>query len=271
MSIQASNDTSVVFTDVTFAYPGDPEGPVFTDLSCRVPTGMVAMVGPNGVGKTTFMLLSGARLFPRSGVVTLLGRRTSDFTEALDDPTVEEQRNRLCSFVYQNMEFETEDSLGEILELVAGTARLAQIQPPRLKEVVETLELGGDVGLRLQELSKGAMQRAIIALSVLYGSPLLCMDEAVFAVESHRAERVFSWLRNWSKNNGATLLFSAHDIDFSRRHADGAVLFGAGGSVEAGSSGEILSRDRLENAFRADWETLHRRQALYREMLRGEG
>jgi iron complex transport system ATP-binding protein len=45
------------------------------------------------------------------------------------------------------------------------------------------------------------------------------------------------------------------------------VLFDTEGSITVGSAEEQLSRERLETAFRAPFDTLYERQNLYRELL----
>ena len=97
----------IVFDQVSFSYGDDP---VFQGISTVVPPGVTSLTGPNGAGKSTFLILASGRLLPASGKVTLAGRDTA----ALDDGT----KNQLCSLVYQNMEFETEESLGDLLAFV---------------------------------------------------------------------------------------------------------------------------------------------------------
>ena len=95
----------IIFQDVSFSYD---EAQVFSGLTLEVPPGVTSLTGPNGAGKTTFLLLAGGRLLPETGKVLLAGEDTA----ALDDP----EKNRLCSLVYQNMEFEAEEPLGDLLD-----------------------------------------------------------------------------------------------------------------------------------------------------------
>ena len=102
----------VVFEEVTFTYP-DTEQPVVRDLSLELPSGVVSLVGQNGTGKSTLLLLACGLLVPDRGRVLLGG---VDSRELSDD----HQRRRLCSLVYQNMEFETQEPLGELLGVGHG-------------------------------------------------------------------------------------------------------------------------------------------------------
>lgn len=255
------------FSDVWYSWPENEENPVFTDLSIDLPEGLVFLVGPNGIGKSTLLLLAGARVFPQRGAVTVLGTDAARFVDAALDPALEEERNRLVSFVYQNMEFETEEPIGVLLEYVAQSGVAPDRAGTLLKRMVRAADLGDRLGARMQELSKGEMQRAIVVMSVLYGSPIILMDEPVFAVEPARAERLLGEIHRLAAD-GITVFTSVHDVELARAHADAVVLFGEDGSILAGDPADLLDRARLEDAFRAPYDTLYERQRLYRGLLR---
>jgi len=260
----------VEIQNVSYTWPAEGEESaetVFSNLTVSVPKGFNFLVGPNGIGKSTFMLLAGGRIFPDTGSVSVLGTDTARYGDAPFNPELEQERNQLVSFVYQNMEFETDAPIGEVFEMVASGAR----DPRRAEEVRPTLEEAADLtarrSVRMHELSKGEMQRAIVVMSLLYGSPVVMMDEPVFAVEWSRAQRLLTAVREHCAATDTTVCISAHDVELARRFADDVVLFDTGGAVTVGPPDELLSRERLEQAFRAPYDTLYERQHLYRQML----
>ncbi len=271
----------IVFDDVTFSYPPDDAdeldareleaefgpAPVISQLSLELPDGLTFVVGPNGIGKSTLMLLAAARLFPQSGTITVMNEPTGSYADAGFDPDLEERRNRVVSFVYQNMEFETESPIGDVLEAVASNSVDPGEASDRFREILEAADLKERLDAHMQELSKGEMQRAIVAMSLLYGSPIVMMDEPVFAVEPARAERLFEYLRESCRRRNHSIYVSAHDVQLARTFSDAVILMHADRLVETGSPAELLDKHRLEEAFKAPWDTLYRRQALYREFL----
>lgn len=261
-----SDRSPIALSGVRYAWPGHEDEPVFSGLDLALPHGLVFLVGPNGIGKSTLMLLAGARIFAQEGTVSILGTDALRYADARLDPALEEERNRLASFVYQNMEFETDESIGTLFEFVARSGTTTDRAETLLGELVRAADLGDRLGMRMQELSKGEMQRAIVVMSVLYGSPVVLMDEPVFAVEPERAARLFSELRRLAASDTA-IYVSVHDVELARAHADAVVLLGEDRSVAVGSPNQLLDRARLEEAFRAPYDTLYERQRLYRELL----
>ena len=77
---------SIDLQKLSFAYDKS-ESYIFENLSLTLPGGMTSLVGQNGCGKTTLLLLAGGRLFPSSGKVLVDGMDTVQIKE-------EEQRNR---------------------------------------------------------------------------------------------------------------------------------------------------------------------------------
>ncbi len=272
-------DKVVRFHEVSFYFcdlPDDDTGEieaagtvnqVFTQLDLELPSGMLSVVGENGIGKSTLLMLAGARLIPTNGRVTLFGRDTNEFAEAHQRPELEEERNRLVSVIYQNMEFETNESIGTLLEAVAEMGNFGGSSDEFLSELRSALELDPVLNKRMQELSKGQLQRAVIAFSLLYGSHLVIMDEPVFALEQPQKERTFEYLLDYSRRSGTSIYYSAHDLDLTQKYSDTMLLLQKNDAPLIGPTSQIYTRDNLEQAFQAPLDTLYRRDYLYREML----
>ena len=151
-------ETVVKLDQVTFAYPadtGEPSTPVLSGASAELPAGLVSFVGQNGYGKSTLLLLAGARLIPDEGSVTVLGTSTRSFQGAREDAEIEEERNRLVSFVYQNMEFESSESVGDLMEFVYKNGFHDDKSLDLLQSIRKELQLDPFLGKRTQDLAKG--------------------------------------------------------------------------------------------------------------------
>src|SRR5574344_1174721 len=114
----------IEFDDVSFTYPAvegdvDADGkqivpkPVFDHFTGAVPAGFTSLIGANGSGKTTFIMLASGRLVPQQGKCTLFGQDIARLGE--------EKKNLLASVIYQNMAFESQQKVAELLSYVYGS------------------------------------------------------------------------------------------------------------------------------------------------------
>lgn len=246
----------VEFQNVSFAYETDP---VLAGITLAVPPGVTSLTGPNGAGKSTFLLLASGRLLPSSGRVLLEGQDTAGLDEV--------EKNRLCSLVYQNMEFETEEPLGELLDFVQANGYGSRNDRDFQKTVAEALELGELLGRKTQTLSKGEMQRAVMAFSLLYGSRVVVMDEPVFALEDGQKRRALGFLSEYARTAGVSFLYSAHELDLTRDFSDRVLLFPKGKHPVLGTAAGLLTREILEEAYGVPYALLHQKERLHREVL----
>ena len=269
--------------DITFTYPPvegdlDENGkqieskPVFEHFSASLPAGFVSFVGQNGCGKSTLMLLASGRLTPESGTVSLLGQNPATLGD--------EQKNLLASVIYQNMEFETEDKVSELLSFVyqngalkgnaqaiRGSTSLTTQNYSLLDEVIDVFELQNVLEHPLTKLSKGEIQRVLLAFGILYGSASLFMDEPLFALENYQKENALAYLKEFVHKTGTTIYISMHELDLTKKYADTVLLFYPNRDMALGTPEEVLTRDEVEKAYGVPYAMLKDHENLSREYL----
>ncbi|QEN04265.1 ABC transporter ATP-binding protein [Thiospirochaeta perfilievii] len=245
--------------NILFGYQEDKD--IFKDFSIEIPGGVTTFIGQNGTGKSTLMLLAAGRLLPENGQVKILDRDTKNITD-------EEELNRLASVIYQNMEFDTEETIGNLLKIVYQNGHHSDsVDDKLISEIVEVMELQNSLEKKTNAASKGEMQRVIIAFSLLYGSPIILMDEPVFALENDQKDRVFKYITSYAHKFNRHIIYSIHDIDISKKFCDNVVLFFKDGSAKVGPKEEILTREMLEEAYQVPMHLLHEREKLNRKTL----
>ena len=258
LSVIVKGMNFVEFNDVTFSYPvvegdvdadGNPIQPcaVFEHFQAVLPGGFISLVGPNASGKSTFMLLASGRLVPESGKVLLMGKDIAMMTG--------EAKNMYASVIYQNMEFESEDKVGDLLRQVYGSGTLQGkakgiwSDKDRLSEVIEVFELENVLEHPLTALSKGEIQRVLLGFSILYGSVSVFMDEPLFAMEYPQKENALKYLRDYCKKTGTTIYISMHELELTRRFAEKVLLFYPNRDMSFGTPAEVLTDEDLEKAY----------------------
>jgi len=225
----------------------------------------VSLVGQNGCGKTTLMLLASGRLNPDSGSVSLLGKKLY----GMDD----EEKNLLASVIYQNMEFETEEKVQDLFKQVfqngklKGKAKALRSDSDLLEECIEIFELKESLEKALTHLSKGEIQRVLLAFSILYGSDSIFMDEPMFAMEDRQKEASLDYLREFVHKTGKTIYISMHEIDLSKKYADQVLLFYPNRDMSLGTPEEVLTDEDLEKAYEIPAALLKKKEDMTRNQL----
>jgi ABC-2 type transport system ATP-binding protein len=169
------------------------------DLDLVVPAGaLYGVIGPNGAGKTTMIRLIMSILFPDSGELAVLGRRS-----ALDAKDrigyLPEERG-----VYRKMR------VGAFLEYMARLKGVEGTAVPSLvKRSLERVELGAVEKKRCEELSKGMLQKVQFLAAIIHQPDLLILDEPFSGLDPV-SSRLLRDLVQEEHGRGATILFSTH-------------------------------------------------------------
>jgi len=273
LSIMSTSSGLIKFTDVSYTWPDpdSPAKPVFQAFTADIPAGFISLTGPNGAGKSTFMLLAGGRIMPSAGRIELCGQNTRIWSGPGLTDEVEHARNLVCSFLYQNMEFETgegDDSrVGTLLEFVYVNGGHRSKDERFLKDVTAAFELDSLMSRKLDALSKGEIQRVLLAFSALYGSQVIMMDEPVFAMEQRQKEKALEFFRDLHLKTGVSVLVSLHELSLTRKYADTVMLFYPDRRIDLGTCDEVLTNEALEAAYGVPAAMLHDTEKLTRSAM----
>lgn len=265
----------IEFNDVTFAYPAvegdlDADGnqiipePVFSHFTGGIPAGFTSLIGPNGSGKSTFMLLASGRIMPQSGRCYLFGEDIARLPE--------DKKNLIASVIYQNMEFETDDSVSDLLSFVYANGALkgkakGLHEDDLLAEVISVFELNKVLNRGLMEISKGEIQRVLLAFSLLYGSASVFMDEPMFAMEDYQKEKSLAYIKEFAAATKTAVFISMHELPLTRKYADNVLLFYPNREMSYGTPEEVMTSEDLEKAYGVPVALLKNKEDMTREEL----
>ena len=206
------------------------------DLSFSAPRGAVtALVGPNGCGKSTLMLMLASLLAPDSGRVLVDGA----------DPGVDSAAVR-ARVGWMPDQFGAWDSL-RVAEVLETMGRAYFMEAGALRRRVEhLLDLLDLVPLAQQPahvLSRGQKQRLGLARALVHDPRVLVLDEPASGLDPASRRRLLRVVRQ-AAADGATVLVSSHILGELEEMADHVVVMDAGQVVDASSLRDLASRPR---------------------------
>ena len=233
----------LVLTNVGFRYA---ECPVFEHISFTLLEGnCTALVGPNGVGKTTLLRVAAGTLTATSGRVLLQGQPPA--TMAL------KQRSRLVALVPQQLDIPFDFTVEQIVEQGRSPylGLLRGMMPEDRRAVDRALNLADVSGLRFRifnELSGGERQRVKIALALAQNPRLLLLDEPTQNLDIGRQVELIDLL-HYLCDEGITILASIHDLHLIHQNFSFVHLMGPDHSLTSGIPKDVLTPERLASAF----------------------
>jgi iron complex transport system ATP-binding protein len=237
--------------DVSVSIAGRPW---LAHVDARIGTGeFVALLGPNGVGKTT-LLRAIAGLHPAGDGAILLGGGPLAQLSALE-------RARRIAFV-------TGDELLLDALSVRDVVAIGRFPHHRWWEwqtrgsdtvaVARALEAVGmeDFAQRLfSTLSSGEQQRVWIALGLAQETPILLLDEPTSHLDVRISHEILALLHAFSRA-GKTVVCALHDLNEAAAYADRIGLLGNGTLLALDEPDAVLSGSQLESVYGIAMESI---------------
>ena len=205
---------------------------------------VTGFLGTNGAGKTTTIKMLIGLIRPTSGTVRLLG----------GDPTVASTRARI-GYMPEMAYYYPYLTVRELLAFYGGICGMdKRTIKARTDELLEEVELVEAAKRPLKTYSKGMLQRAGIAQSLLNDPDLLVLDEPFTGLDP-LARIHFRELLRGLKERGKTIFFSSHELGETELLCDHVAIMKKGHCVYQGPVKDIAG-DGATNLERLFLKTL---------------
>jgi ATPase subunit of ABC transporter with duplicated ATPase domains len=217
-----------------------PDGhPLFTDLDLSLGGGRSAIVGRNGVGKTTLLKLITGELAPRTGTISVNG-------------TVGTLRQAVQVGEHESIAglFGIEHALALLHRAEAGTADTEELSnadwtlESRLDQALRDVGLVAQPSTRLRELSGGQRTRAALAALVFQEPDFLLLDEPTNNLDREGRDAVAALIESWP--GGAVIV--SHDRELLERMDSIVELTSLGATRYGGNWSHYRERKALDLA-----------------------
>lgn len=230
---------SIEFEGVSFSYDG-AETPAVDRVDLSIKHGMrVAVVGPNGCGKTTLLSLIPRLLEPQHGRVLIDGvdlAGVSLRSLRRQIAVVPQEVVLFRATIEENLAFGRAGATRPTRDEIEAAAKKAHAHEFILNQPQGYETMVGDQGLTL---SGGQRQRLAIARAILRNPAILIMDEATSMVDSESEAQIAEAIAEFARDR--TCLVVAHRLS-TVINADLIVVMSRGRVVDTGRHDELLER-----------------------------
>jgi len=234
-----------------------PGNPVLKSIDLDVDgTGLTAIIGPSGTGKSTLIRCINRLVDPTSGTINLCSDGRCVDLAGLKGRALRENR-RLIGMVFQ--EFNLVERLTVMENLLCGRLgyvgawaawrrKFPQADVEHAFDLLETVGLGDFANQRADALSGGQRQRVGIARALMQRPKVLLADEPTSSLDPKTSFEIMLLLKEQGRLNNIPVIVNMHDVELARRYAD-RVIGMSGGQIVYDGAPDGLSDEFLKQIY----------------------
>jgi ABC-2 type transport system ATP-binding protein len=209
-------------------------------LSLQVPRGSIyGFIGPNGSGKTTTLRMIMRIFYPDKGVIRVLDEASEKERSILDRVAyLPEERG-----LYKQM------SVREVLRFYAELKGFRNSRAD-IDAWLKRMDLSGWAAKKVQTLSKGMAQKVQFIATVIARPELILLDEPFSGLDPVNTETLRDAILEL-RRNGATIVFSTHDMSVAEKLCDFIFMIYKGRKVLDGTL------ESIQDAYGSDTVRVH--------------
>lgn len=237
----------ITLDNVNFSYD---DSPVLHNISLTLnEPGLVCIIGPNGVGKSTLIKCINKILQPDSGQIFLNNKNINDMSF--------KEISKIMGYVPAAAS--DMFSMTVIDSILIGRYPHKNWSSPTNEDVdiaCDTMEMMSIIHLALRnlnELSAGQHQRASIARGLAQLPQVLILDEPTANLDVRHQLMVTNLLSSLSHKNDMMILMISHDLNIAAKYADKIIIMSTPGIIyKIGTPGEVITPEVMRYVYGVD-------------------
>lgn len=243
--------------DITFGYRRTK---IFKNLSFKFNSEdkgkFIAIIGPNGCGKTTLLNILTGELKPQIGSVLYNGKSISSYSI--------KGISKIFAVVRQKTNIEFPFKCFDIVMMGRNPYRdrMSEYSNKDIDIVLEAMKKTDTYKLLnflITEVSGGEYQRIMIARALAQSPEILFLDEAFSAMDIKYKVKILKLLKEIAKEKGMTIFSIMHDLNLAYKFSDKVCIISKGNIVKYGNTKDVLQKDIVKDIFKVDVELIEER------------
>ncbi len=198
---------------------------------------ILGILGPNGCGKTTTIGMILGLLKPTNGKILINGIESeSKRVELLEN----------LNFISPYIELPKKLTVKQNLEVYGRLYDVKNIKT-KIEYLIEKLRLREIINKNTGELSSGQKNRVSLAKSIINDPLILLLDEPSASLDPETADFVRSFLEEYQKEKGTSILIASHNMAEVERLCSSVLMMKKGSIIDKGSPIELIKKHGRKN------------------------
>ena len=212
---------------------------------------LVSILGPNGVGKSTFIHCINKILTPTAGTVLI------------DDTNVKDISIKEMAKLVGYVPYTSKDTFPLTVVDTVLMGRHPHTSWGSLNNdldiVYDTLRRLGisDLAMRLfNELSAGQHQKVVLARGLVQETGILLLDEPTSNLDVRHQMEVTELLKNLAVEKNILIIMISHDINIAAKYSDQIIMMHKGSIFAIGEPNEVITAENLHTVYGVEAEVI---------------
>jgi iron complex transport system ATP-binding protein len=211
-----------------------------------MPGELVALIGPNGTGKSTLIKAV-------SGILPITGGSIHiDSRDLLKLNSLE--RARLVSVIPQARHLPPAFTVREVVRMgrtpyIGWLGKISSHDEDVAEQAMQRTHISELADRQINELSGGEQQRVLVARAIAQQPRLLLLDEPTTHLDIQYQLNLMEIIVELAHHDHLAVLMAVHDLNLAAHFADRIVLLVRGEVAASGTPGEVMKTDLLSKAY----------------------
>ena len=227
-------------------------------IDCIEAGSIVAVIGPNGTGKTTLFKCIAGILKPSQGAILYNHQNIKNIS-------IDMLAKHIC---YMPQNTFTNASL-TVFEVVLMAKKFATGQAVNKQDITNISKILYILGIEhlakryVSGLSGGQSQLVSLAQTLVRSPDVLLLDEPTSALDLHHQIEALDLIRMITQKTNMTTFVSLHDLGLAGRYADYIMILHCGKLYAYGTAQQVLTCEMLESVYQVQADIINNEKGVF--------